>query len=258
MNSGIIPFQNSSLPWLQTVGSGQLTDHRVPVTAWACRHRLQKPSRGKAQAHKKHFWDSFFISMRGCCPAWRGLLSVPQSGPTLCDPMDCSMPGFPIFHYLPECAQTHIHWVGDTIQPSHPPLPPSPPAFYLSQNQGLFPWICSLHQVAQVLKLQFQHQFFPSNEYSGLISFSIDRFDLHTVQGTLKSLLLHHSSKVSILQRSAFFMVRLSLPYMTTGKTIALTMEGTGWWYNIHPTDQGVRYGNFVEKQTATHSSILA
>ena len=78
------------------------------------------------------------------------------------------------------------------------------------------------------MELQFQHQSFPSNEYSGLISFSIDRFDLHTVQGTLKSLLLHHSSKASILRCSAFFMVRLSLPFMTTGKTIALTMEGIG------------------------------
>ena len=100
-------------------------------------------------------------------------------------------------------------------------LSPSPPAFNLSQHQGLFKWVSSLHQVAKVLKFQQKHQ--PSNEYSGLISFRIDWFDLLTVQGTLKSLLQHHSSKVSILRHSAFFVFQLSHPYMTTGKTIALT-----------------------------------
>ena len=88
---------------------------------------------------------------------------------------------------------------------------------------GLFQWASSSHQVAKVLELQLQHRH--SNEYSGLIFFRIDRFDLLAVQGTLKSLLQHHSSKPSILQRSAFFMVQLSHPYMTTGKTIALTRQ---------------------------------
>ena len=80
--------------------------------------------------------------------------SVTQSCLTLCEPMDCSMPGFLLLHHLPEFAQTHVHWVGDAIQPSHPLLPPSPPAFSLSQHQGLFQWVGSLHQVPKVLELQ--------------------------------------------------------------------------------------------------------
>ena len=110
---------------------------------------------------------------------------------------------------------------GDAIQPSHPLSSPSPPAFNLSQHQGLFQWVNSSHQVTKVLEFQLQHQFF--NEYSGLISFRMDWLDLLAGQGTLKSLLQHHSSKASILQRSAFFTVQLSHPYMTTGRTIALT-----------------------------------
>ena len=74
--------------------------------------------------------------------------------------MDCSIPGFPVHHQLPELAQTHVHWVGDAIQPSHPLLSPSPPAFSLSQHQGLFQWVSSSHQVAKVLELQLQHQSF--------------------------------------------------------------------------------------------------
>ena len=77
--------------------------------------------------------------------------SVAQSHPTLCDPMDCSTPGLPIYHQLPEFTQIHVHQVGDVIQPSHPLLSPSPPALNLSQHQGLFQWVSSLHQVAKVL-----------------------------------------------------------------------------------------------------------
>ena len=138
-----------------------------------------------------------------------------------CDLMDCSMPGFPVHYQLPELAQTHVHWVGDAIQPSHPLSPPSPPAFNLSQHQGLFQWVSSLHQVAKVLEFQLQHQSFQWTFRT--ISFRMDLLDLLAVQGTLKSLLQHHSSKTSILQVSALFMVQLSHPYMTTGKTIALT-----------------------------------
>ena len=145
--------------------------------------------------------------------------SVAKSCPAICDPMDCVMPSFLVLHYLQEFAQIHFHWVDDAIQPSHPLLPPSPIALNLSQNQGFFQWVSSLHQVAKILELQLQHQSF--NEYSGLISFMIDWFDLLTVQETLKTLLQHHSSKASILCCSAFFMVQLSHPYMTTGKTIA-------------------------------------
>ena len=84
--------------------------------------------------------------------------SVAQLCPTLCDPMDCSMPGFPVHHQLPEFTQTHVHWISDAIQPSHPLSIPSPPAFNLSQHQGLFKWVSSSHQVAKVLEFQLQHQ----------------------------------------------------------------------------------------------------
>ena len=130
--------------------------------------------------------------------------------------VDGSTPGLPVHHQSPEFTQTHVHWVSDAIQPSHP-LSSPPPAFNLSQNQDFFKWVSSLHHVAKVLELQLT----PANEYSGLISFRIDWFDLLASQGTLKSLLQHHSSKESILQRSVFFMVQLSHPYMTTGKTIS-------------------------------------
>ena len=106
------------------------------------------------------------------------------------------------------------------MQPSQPLLSPYPPAFNLSQHQDLFKRVSSSHQVAKVLEFQLQHQ--SCNEYSGLISFRMDWSDLFAVQGTLKSLLQHHSSKASILWPSAFFLVQLSHPYMTTGKTIAL------------------------------------
>ena len=139
--------------------------------------------------------------------------------------MDCSMPGFPVLHHLMELAQTHVHWVSDAIQPSHPLLSPSPPAFNLSQHQSLFQWVSSSHQVTKVLELQLQLQHESFQWYSGLISFRMDWFDLLAVQGTLKSLLQHHSSKASILWCSAFFMVQLLHPYMTTGKTIALTRQ---------------------------------
>ena len=148
--------------------------------------------------------------------------SVAQSRPTLCDPMDCSTPFFPVHHQHLVLPQTHVHWVGDAIQPSHPLSSPSPPAFSLPQHQSLFQWISSSHQVAKVLELQLSIS--PSNEYSGFISFRMDWFDLLAVQGTLKSLLQHHSLKLSTLQGSAFFMVQLSLPYMTSGRPIALTI----------------------------------
>ena len=96
--------------------------------------------------------------------------SVAQLCLTLCDPMDCSTPGLPVHHQLPEFTQTHVHCVGDTIQPSHPLSTPSPPAFNLSQHQGLFQF-SSLNQMTKVLEFQLQHQ---SNDYSGLISFRID------------------------------------------------------------------------------------
>ena len=149
--------------------------------------------------------------------------SVAQSCPALCDPIDCNMPGPPVHHQNPELTQTHVYRIGDAIQPSHPLSSPFPPTFDLSQNQGLFQWVSSLHQVVKVLEFQLQHQSF--QWYSGLISFRMDWLDLLAVQGTLKILLQHHSSKASILRCSAFFIVQLSHPYVTTGKTIALTRQ---------------------------------
>ena len=145
------------------------------------------------------------ISGYCCC-------SVAKWCPTLCDPMDCSMPGFPVRHHLPELAQTHVHWANDAIQPSYPLLPPFPFAF------NHFP-----HQVfssEMALRIRwpkywsFSFSISPSSEYSELISFRIDWFDLPVVQGTFKSLPQHHSSKASILRHSAFFMVQLSRPLL--------------------------------------------
>ena len=126
--------------------------------------------------------------------------------------------GLPVHHQLPEFTQTHVHWVGDAIQPSHPLSTPSPPTFNFSQHQGLFKRVSSWPTF-----WSFSFNIGPSHEYSGLISFRINWLDLLAVQGTLKSLLQYHGSKVSILQRSAFFIVQLSHTYMTTGKTIVLT-----------------------------------
>ena len=118
--------------------------------------------------------------------------SVAQSCLTLWNPKDCSMPGFPVHYQLWELTQIHVHWVGDAIQPTHPLSSPSP-TFNLSQHQGLFQWVSSSNQVAKVLEFQLQLQSFQC--ISGLISFRIDWLDLLACQGTLKSLLQHHSSK---------------------------------------------------------------
>ena len=121
--------------------------------------------------------------------------SVTKSCQTLCDPMDCSLPGFLVHYQLPEFAQTHVRQVSDAIQPSHPRLSLSPPAFNLSKHQSIFHWVGSSHQVAKLFELQLS----PSNEYSGLIFFRIAWFDLLAIQGTLKSLLQYHSSKAFTL-----------------------------------------------------------
>ena len=135
--------------------------------------------------------------------------------------MNCSTPGLSVHHQFPEITQTHVHRVGDAIQPSHPLASCSPPAPNPSQHQGLsnestlrmrWPKSCS-----------FSFSISPSKEYPGLISFRMDWLDLLPVQGTLRSLPQHHSSKASTLWHSVFFTVQLSHPYMTTGKTIAFT-----------------------------------
>ena len=151
------------------------------------------------------------------------LSSVAQSCKTLCDPMDCSTPGLPVHHQLPELTQTHVHWVGDAIQPSHPLLSPCIPSVSLSQHEGLFQE--SVLCIRWPKYWSFNFNISPSNEYSGLISFRMDWLDLLAAQRTLKSLLQHHSSKASILRCSAFFTIQLSHPYMTTEKTIVLTIR---------------------------------
>ena len=152
----------------------------------------------------------------GCC-------SVVQSCLTFCDPMDCSTPGFPVLHHLPEMLKLMSI---ESVKPSmHLTLcrlllllPSIFPSIRVFSNESPF---CIRWPKYQSLSFSIS----PSNEYSGLISFRIDWFDLLVVQGTLKSLLQHHSSKASILWHSAFFIVQLSHPYMTSGKTIALTRQ---------------------------------
>ena len=146
--------------------------------------------------------------------------SVTQSCPTLCDPMNCSTPGFSFHHYLPEFPQTRVHWVSDAIQPSHPLSSASPLALSFSQIR-VFSRESALH-IRWPKYWSFIFSISPSNDILGL---KFDSFDLLAVQGTLKSLLQHHSSKASVPQPSDFFMVQLSHQYMTTGKTIALTRQ---------------------------------
>ena len=165
-------------------------------------------------------------SKRRLCSS-SGLLSqfssVTQSRQTLCDPMDCSMPSFPVHHQLTELTQILVHRVGDAIQPSHPLLsillPPSIfPSIRVFSSESI---LC----IRWPKYWSFSFSLSPSNEYSGLISFRMDWLDLLPVQGTFTNLLQHHSSKASIFWCSAFFIVQLSHSYMTTGKTIALTKQ---------------------------------
>ena len=157
--------------------------------------------------------------LRESLPTWRFSVqfsSVTQSCPTLCDSMNRSTPGLPVHHNLPEFTQIHVHQVGDAIQPSHPLSSPFPPATNPSQHQNLFQWVNSSHEVAKVLEFSFS--IIPSKEHPGLISFRMEWLNLLAVQGTLKSLLQHHSSKVSILWCSAFFTVQLSHPYIALSR----------------------------------------
>ena len=149
--------------------------------------------------------------------------SVAQSCPTLCNPMNCSMPGLPVHHQLPESTQTHVHHL---VMPSSHLILPRP----LLPQPLIFPSIRVFsNESALCIRWpkywSFSFSINPSKEHPGLISFRMDWLDLLAVQGTLKSLLHHHSSKASILWCSAFFIVQLSHPYMTTGKTIALTRQ---------------------------------
>ena len=147
--------------------------------------------------------------------------SVAQLCQTLCNPMDWSTLGLPVHHQLPELALTHVYWVGDAIQPSHPLSSPSPLAFYFFPIMRVFSnesIIC----IRWPKYWSFSFSISPCNEYSGMISFRMDWWDPLAVQRAFKSLLQHHSSKASILQCSAFFTVQLSHPYVTTGKNNSL------------------------------------
>ena len=148
--------------------------------------------------------------------------SVAQSCPTL-RPHESQHARPPVHHHLLEFTQTHIHQVSDAIQPSHPRrplllLPPIPPSIRVFSNESTL-------RMRWPKYWSFSFSIIPSKEHPGLISFRMDWLDLLAVQGTLKSLLQHHSSKALILRCSAFFTVKLSDPYMTTGKTIALTRQ---------------------------------
>ena len=147
--------------------------------------------------------------------------SVTQLCLTLCNPMNCSMPGLPVHHPLPESTQTHVH-VRDATQPSH--LLSSLSLLSIFPSIRVFSNDSALH-IRWPKYWSFSFNISPSKEHPGLISFRMDWLDLLEVQGTLKSLLQHYSSKASILQHSTIFIVRLSQPHMTTGKTIALTRQ---------------------------------
>ena len=127
-------------------------------------------------------WSARHLHLEMCC-----FLSVAKPCLNLCIPMDCSAPDFPVCHHLLKYAQTHVPWVSDAIQPTHLLSFPSPPAFYLSQHQSLFQWVALPIKSPKYWSVSFSIS--PSNEYSGLISFRIDWFDLLAVQGTLKTLL---------------------------------------------------------------------
>ena len=156
--------------------------------------------------------DVAFILDTCCC-------SVVQ---TLCEPLDCSMPGLPVLHYLQEFAQTHVHWVSDAT--NHVILCcPLLLLLWVFPSIRVFPNKLTL-RIRWWKNWRFRFSISPSNECSALISFKSDWFDILSVQGAFKSILQHHSLKASVLWRSAFFMVQLSHPYMTTGITIALTI----------------------------------
>ena len=170
--------------------------------------------------YERREWNSrnnSIVTKKACC-------AVTQPYPTLCNPTDYSMPGFLVLHYPPELVQTHVHQVDDAIQSSCPLSSPSPPAFNLSQNQGLFQRFSSLHQVAKVLQLQLTASVLPMNIQ--------DRFPLGVIslisvpsKGLSRVFSSTTVKKHEFIQHSAFFLVHLSHPYMTTGKTIVLTRQ---------------------------------
>ena len=196
------------------------TTRVVPAhRSWRKAHSATKTQRSQKNKQLKKYTKNNKIQIE----VFQLVGSVAQSYPTLWNPMNCSTPGLPVQNQLPEFTQTHVHWVRDAIQPSHPLLSPL-------LMPSIFPNI-RVFSNESVVRIKwpnyrsFSISISPSNEYSGFISFRTDRFDLLAVQGNLNSLLQHHSSKASILCNSAFFMFQLSHRYMNTGKAIALTLQ---------------------------------
>ena len=179
------------------------------VNKHPCARRVARPhSTGNRSSHTWDLCGSLSMYLFICLSSISfQFSSVAHLCPTLRDPVDCSTPGLPVHHQLPKFTQTHVYWVGDAIQPSHPLSSPSPPALNLSQHQGFS------NESALLIRWpkywSFSLKISPTNEHPGLISFRMDWLDLLAVQGTLKSLLQYHSSKVSILWCSAFFIVQL-------------------------------------------------
>ena len=196
-------------------GAWEATVHGVTKSYYLATQQQQHTNKF-FRVKKTVIW-TYFPS--NCHPSTQ-FSSVAQSCPNLCDPMNRSTPGLPVYHQLLEFTQTQVHQVSDAIQPSHllssPSLPPIPPSIRVFSNRS------TLH-MRWPKYWSFSFSIIPSKETPGLISFRMDWLDLLAVQGTLKSLLQHHPSKASILPHSAFFTVQLSHSYMTTGKTIALT-----------------------------------
>ena len=166
--------------------------------------------------------------------------------------MDCSTPSLSVLHHLPEVAHTHVHWVSDSIQPSHTLLPPFPSVLNLSQHQSLSS-VSALH-IMWPKYWSFSFSISPFSEYSELISFRVDWYDLLDIQETLKSLLQHHDSKASILWHSAFFMVHL--PHLRDGFPGGL--DGKASAYNAETRVRSLGREDLLEKEMATHSSTLA
>ena len=207
----------------------------LSFTSWHGMCLVMESAQQETKGNSVHFWVNnlpdpwepfWFWGIYHCF--WMPSVqfsSVAQSCLTLCDLMKRSTPGHPVHHQLLEFTQTHVHWVGGAIQPS-PPLPTissSVIAFCSCSQAFLASWSFPMSHLVTSGHQSFSFNISHSNEHPGLISFSMDWLDLLAVQGTLKNLLQHHSSKVSILWHSVFFIVQLSHPYMTTGKTIALT-----------------------------------
>ena len=204
-------------PWVRKIPWRRKVASHLKILAWKI--PWTEESGGlQAMGLKKveHNWSDWALMH-----AFSKFSSFAQSCPTLCDPMDCSMPGLPAHHELPKLAQAHFHQVSDAIQPSHPLSSPSPPALNLSQHQGLFKWVSSSHQVAKILEFQLQHQpfqwiFRTDFLYSWLVGSLCSPRDS-------QSLLQQHSSKASVLWWLIFLYRPTLSSIHNTGKSIALT-----------------------------------